>query len=389
MKQVNLLREKLRPHLGWHGARLSFLAIFIIALIRVKTVNLSELATAFSGSALTDSHYKRLQRFFKNFEIDYETIAHTVVNLINIPQPWVLSIDRTEWKFGDKTFNILTLGIVYEGIAFPVVWSFLDKRGNSNTHERMELFQEFLKYFPDKYFKFLSAEHEFRKEKWGGLIQDAVLPNNQLMGFKTSPFFKEQSDREFVGQDWFCYLLADPKTPFRIRIKENYKLYDGKRNLSVKTVFQDLQPGESKVLRNKRRLWGLWLYVVAQRLDDGSLLVVVTQTEQHRAIADYAYRWGIETLFGIFKTRGFCLESTHIKDSKRLSKLFAILTLALCWAVLIGEWLHQKKPLTIKKHGRKAKSIFRYGFDHLRSILLNLDVKMTAFTHTLQFLSCT
>ena len=86
MNQVNLLRNKLRPHLGWHGARLSFLAVFIIALIRVKTVNLSELATAFSGLAQTDSHYKRMQRFFKNFEIDYGTIAHTVVNLMNIPQ---------------------------------------------------------------------------------------------------------------------------------------------------------------------------------------------------------------------------------------------------------------------------------------------------------------
>ena len=176
---------------------------------------------------------------------------------------------------------------------------------------------------------------------------------------------------------------------FATRIKENYKLYGGKRSLNVKTIFSNLQPGQLKILRNKRRLWGLWLYVAAQRLDDGSLLVVVTQTEQHRAIADYVYRWGIETLFGIFKTRGFCLESTHLQDSKRLSKLLAILTLTLCWAVLIGEWLHQHKPLIIKNHGRRAKSIFRYGFDHLRSILLNIDEKMASFIHTLKFLSCT
>ncbi len=69
MSQVNLLRNKLRPHLELHSARLSFLAIFIIALIRVKTLNLSELATAFSGSEQTNSHYKQLQRFFKNFEM--------------------------------------------------------------------------------------------------------------------------------------------------------------------------------------------------------------------------------------------------------------------------------------------------------------------------------
>jgi hypothetical protein len=53
MNQVTQLRNALRPHLSWHGARLSFLAAFLIALLRVKTINLAELATAFSGKAQT------------------------------------------------------------------------------------------------------------------------------------------------------------------------------------------------------------------------------------------------------------------------------------------------------------------------------------------------
>jgi Transposase DDE domain len=77
--------------LSWHGARLSFLAAFLIALLRVKTINFTELATAFSGKAQTDSHYKRLQRFFRQFEMDYAEIAQTIVALMAIPQPWVLS----------------------------------------------------------------------------------------------------------------------------------------------------------------------------------------------------------------------------------------------------------------------------------------------------------
>jgi hypothetical protein len=71
MNQVTLLRDALRPHLAWPGARLSFVATFLIALFRVKTVNFSELATAFSSTAQTDSHYKRLQRFFRNFDRTY------------------------------------------------------------------------------------------------------------------------------------------------------------------------------------------------------------------------------------------------------------------------------------------------------------------------------
>jgi len=353
MNQVTLLRDALRPHLAWHGARLSFVAAFFIALFRVKTVNFTELATAYSGTAQTDSRYKRLQRFFRDFEMDYAAIARAVVALLGIPEPWILSLDRTESEFGECTFNILMLGVVHQGIAFPLVWCLLDKRGNSNTGERMKMFQQFLQQFEGRQIAYLTA------------------------------------DREFVGQEWFCYLKADPRTPFRIRIRENHKLDDGKRKLKVKTVFQDLQVGQQRVLRHQRRLWGHWVYIAALRLEDGSLLVVATQTAPKTAIADYANRWGIETLFGIFKTRGFCLESTHLKDSERLSKLLALLTLALCWAVLPGEWLHQIKPLKIKKHGRKAKSVFRYGFDYLRTTFLNLEQKMDDFVAVLQFLSCT
>jgi hypothetical protein len=98
---------------------------------------------------------------------------------------------------------------------------------------------------------------------------------------------------------------------------------------------------------------------------------------------------GIETLFGIFKTRGFCLESTHFTDAERLSKLLALMALALCWAMRTGEWLHQHNPIHLKKHGRLAKSIFRYGLDHLRSIVLDFDQNYYRFLHSLEFLSCT
>ena len=197
------------------------------------------------------------------------------------------------------------------------------------------------------------------------------------------------ADREFIGSYWFGYLLQDPRTPFRIRIRENPLLSDGRTSRKVSLLFADLQVGQTKILRHKRRLWGHWVYIAALRLADGSLLVVATQTAPKSAISDYAKRWGIETLFGMFNTRGFCLESTHLTDRKRLSKLLALLSLALCWAILVGEWLHQFKPLTIKKHGRKAKSVFRYGLDHLRNIVLNLNEKMSDFEQVLQFLSCT
>jgi hypothetical protein len=83
------------------------------------------------------------------------------------------------------------------------------------------------------------------------------------------------------------------------------------------------------------------------------------------------------------------LESTHFVDAERLSKLLALLALALCWAVKTREWLHQNQPIKVKKHRRKAKSVFRYGLDYLRSIVIDLDLKLCEFLNSLQFLSCT
>ncbi|MFO0289227.1 MAG: hypothetical protein ACK52O_09420 [Pseudanabaena sp.] len=56
MEEINLfLREKLQQHLQLHGARISFVSILLIALMRVKTVNLAEIATGFRGKAKVES----------------------------------------------------------------------------------------------------------------------------------------------------------------------------------------------------------------------------------------------------------------------------------------------------------------------------------------------
>ncbi len=353
MHQIIALRNALRPHLDWHSARVTFLALFLIAVYRVKTVNLAQIATAFPGRAKAESNYKRLQRFFRAFELDYDTMARLVVKVMDIPEPWVLSVDRTTWEIGNCTINILMLGVVHQGVAFPLFWTFRDKRGNSNTEERSSLLTEFLVVFERVEVAYLTA------------------------------------DREFIGKDWIGFLNAQPRQRFRIRIRESERLKNSAKTLPAAVVFAHLQPQQVEVLKQRRRLWGHWLFIAGLRLEDGSLLIVATSDSPQTAISDYAARWGIETLFGIFKTRGFCLESTHLKDDERLSKLIALLTLALCWAHRIGEWRIEQSPIPIKKHGRKAKSIFRVGFDHLRQILLNLDSYKAEYLDVLQFLSCT
>jgi hypothetical protein len=280
-------------------------------------------------------------------------IAKAIVGIMKIPQPWVLSLDRTNWSFGQIHFNILMLTIVHQGIGFPLVWLMLDKKGNSHSVERMDLLDKFREIFPDAQVSYIAA------------------------------------DREFIGKEWLSYLLIEPIVSFRIRIRHSDKISEGKKVFSAGVIFANLLPGQTQVLANRRWVWGRLVYVAGSRLEDGSLLVVISDDAPETMIIDYARRWGIETLFGIFKTRGFCLESTHFTDAERLSKLLALMALALCWAMRTGEWLHQHNPIPLKKHGRLAKSIFRYGLDHLRSIFLDFDLNYYRFLHSLEFLSCT
>ena len=178
-------------------------------------------------------------------------------------------------------------------------------------------------------------------------------------------------------------------TRFRIRIRKNTLLGDGQKQLRSDICFQDLQVGQARVLSKRRLIWGHWLYVAGLCLEDGQLLMVVTNYAPDKAITDYGKRWAIETLFGCLKTRGFNLESTHLQDPERLSKLIALLTLALCWAFSTGLWLAQLNPLTPKNHGRLPKSIFRLGLDFLRHLIFQLHLNFHHFFNSIKFLSCT
>ncbi|MCA2725516.1 MAG: hypothetical protein IM333_02105 [Microcystis sp. M048S1] len=71
------------------GAGISFLAVFLLALFKAKTVNLSDLAVGFGGKAIKESNYQRLPRFSPNFASE---ISKIIVGWLNLPQPQMLSL---------------------------------------------------------------------------------------------------------------------------------------------------------------------------------------------------------------------------------------------------------------------------------------------------------
>src|SRR5919108_735554 len=79
MTDIRSLEQTLFDNLPWNKARIKCVTRFLLALYAVRTVNLSILATAFSGHAKEESNYKRLQRFLREFELPYAELAAFVV----------------------------------------------------------------------------------------------------------------------------------------------------------------------------------------------------------------------------------------------------------------------------------------------------------------------
>ena len=347
--QTTDLQAVLQWYLPWHKSRVRFVSAFILSFLRVMTVNLTRIAHGLNGQAAPASNYRRLQRFFATFELDYVRMAQVMLHLLPTQHQWVVTIDRTLWHFGRRPINILLVGLVHRGVAFPLCWTVLPTAGNSPTSARIALMEQVL----------------------------LVLPAARIQALV--------ADREFIGHQWFSW-LKQQRIRFAIRIRENALVGSaGPRQRPVRRLMADLTVHQQRILRRPRTLYGHRLYLSGLRLATESL-VVVSAHPGNEALDQYRQRWAIECLFAAFKSRGFDLESTHLNRTERIEKMIALLALTFAWAFLVGLWTAQHKPLKVKNHGYKAYSFFRYGADHLQYILLNIQHQPRAFQQCLQLL---
>ena len=349
MNPVDSLTQQLRTCLDWNKSHLDVLSILTIGLIKKRTVNLTQLATTFPGTSKTHSCYRRIQRFFADMTFEETLIAHLIASLFSPEGAWMLSMDRTNWMLGTFKINILYLAINHKGMAIPLLWALLPKKGCSNTKERIELLEKFRKAFPGKPVKRLLADREFKGKKWLKYLKDHGWP--------------------------FCL-----RVPVNTLVPNKYQ----NRLLPVRRIFS-LGAGEAMTIQKPRMVWGQMVYLAAAK-QGGELMVIICDSEPGKAIADYLQRWQIETMFQAMKSRGFNLEETHLKSRERLSKLLCVLALSFCWSYKTGDALNEESPIKVKPHGRKAQSIFRAGLDHLQRIFDHFETWVEEFSCSLELL---
>jgi len=115
-----------------------------------------------------------------------------------------LIIDRSNWKRGKKSINLLTIGGLMNQVFIPFYWMQLNnKGGGSKLQERCALIKAM----------------SYLAKRAGKSLQSSIL----------------LADREFIGKNWFEYLLSEGISfVIRMKAKMYFELasYGGKKNFA-------------------------------------------------------------------------------------------------------------------------------------------------------------
>ncbi len=333
MKQISELRAILSHFFDWNKCRLDCLGQIIQALFIVRTINLTQVASAFKSEAKEDSSYRRICRFFTDFTFDMSRIVLLIFRLFPLGDKCTLILDRTNWKWGKTPINLLMLSIAYRGIGIPLFWVVLNLEGTSCAEDRIALLKRVV-------------------ERLGNGKIEALI-----------------ADREFMGTQWFRFLI-EQKIPFIIRVKKN-SMVEIEQNDKLPIGHLRQRLFKKKVVNYPISFCGLFLYAsIEMRQGAKEQMIVVSNVKFENPLRMYRRRWEIETMFGCLKTRGFRMEDTHITDPDKIEKVVFVLAIAFCWAYRVGDIQDHAQAIKVKTHGRKARSLFREGLNLIRRAFL-------------------
>ena len=213
----NKLLDLAKANLNWDIRRQRFLIAFILALIAVRTVNLTEIASHMGGTK-SKAAYRKIQRFKPSSIIFLKFLLSLLPN-----EPLVLVMDRTNWDYGVVHINFLVLGVLYQSTVIPLCWLVLEKKGNSNQVERIQLLNFLLR----------------------------VLPISSIKVFI--------ADREFIGKNWLGYLKTRGVKRC-VRMEKSSLIFPDYKARNLWLLLAGLKVSQTRFLRRRYRISGEWFH---------------------------------------------------------------------------------------------------------------------------------
>ncbi len=212
-----------------------FFARALVALVSGPKISLHHVAQLMPAEQNPEANRQQMRRCLDHESLTCQIWAQVIAALLPRTK-WILAIDRTQWKRGETTVNLLVLAVVAHGCCVPLLWTVMPECGASDTVERIELLSGFVKLFGRERLRFLSA------------------------------------DREFIGREWIGWLQRQ-QIPFRIRIKAGEYLTDHKGQ--ERRAWQWFSRA-NRCRSGQMLLWGLPVYVGGKRLREDQYLIVIS-----------------------------------------------------------------------------------------------------------------
>jgi hypothetical protein len=324
----------------------------IIGIFESKSVHLSKIAMKIPGSATLVSITRRISRFLDNPDLRvrewYEPIAR---NWLKVAADTVgevrLILDATHVGFDHQW---LMVALAFRRRSVPIAWTWVkSSRGHSTAHVQLALLAYVRELLPPDVRVLLVGDCEFES----GEVQEQV---ETVWG-------------------WQYALRQKPNNLFRLPGQETWQRLG---DLVTK-------PGQKVWLegcfltRKHNRSTNLLAYWAIG--ENTPWLIANNLPSSFSTLKAYSRREWIDEMFGDLKKNGFNLESSHLHDFLRLSRLTLAVALLHSWLMVTGaELIDTPERCFVDRSDRRDLSIFQIGLRSIERWLTNsMDVFVTLF----------
>jgi hypothetical protein len=286
---------------GLYVSHISGLSDIAASVLSCRNVNTTELANVLPRQVNdADARYRYINRLLQNKRIAPLTVIKSYVQQVlqqlnGGGQTVVLMMDQS--KIGTKR-ECLMVSLRFGNRALPAGWIVRETEGNIGFHE-----------------------------------QEALLTAVASMVPAGVPILLA-ADR-FYGTSMLVAWCQKQGWSYRIRLKGNLIFqHQGGDITPLAALKNNVSALENATFNDTNVTTNIGILHENGHPEPWFIAMDCPPTKYK--VLDYGMRWGIESMFSDFKSRGFGIANSQLKHTDRLERLILILTIAMYWAVSTG-----------------------------------------------------
>ncbi len=318
------------------------LALFVTALNLASCCALTRLADHLLVDCYEDSRVQRLRCFLMNKRVDVRTVYGPLIKsllrqmgtacIVLILDRTLVAPDRVVTTLGND-LNILSVSIAYRGRSLPLAWKVMRKQGQMQRCHLEAALRYVKRWAPDSPHIWVVGDREFQDVAFQGFIEHEL--------------------------GWH----------YVQRITNNLWLYpEGGEPFQPKQL--GLRPGQRRVFSNvhvtRQQSGPAHFLAYWRRGEDEPWYLLSDQPVDRATIRIYSQRFWVEPMYRDYKSYGWNIETSRIRNPQRFNRLLLGITLAYIWLLQLASHVIKRGwHRLVDRTARRTLSYFRIGWNWL------------------------